>query len=207
MFDVVLLIIVVAVPAIVLHEVAHGWVAFKLGDSTAQRAGRLTLNPISHLDWLGSVLIPGTLFLLYKLGLTPSLMLFGWAKPVPVNFGRLKPLRLGIFLVAIAGVVVNICLAWVFVQLYKLPALSDWSHIFGWGILLNLTLAVFNMIPIPPLDGSRVVTAFLPAHLAQAYSRLEPYGLFIVLILLQLGMLRFLYPVISQLAYLLGVQL
>ena len=207
MLDAIVLIVVVAMPAIVLHELAHGWVAYKLGDPTAKLMGRLTINPIKRIDLWGTIIIPGTLFLIYTLGLTPSHMLFGWAKPVPVNFFKLKPLRLGIFLVAIAGVVVNIFLAWVLVQWYKRPSLSAWDHVIGWGVLLNLTLAVFNMVPIPPLDGSRVVTAFLPAKAAQYYNRLEPFGLFIIIIMLQLGLLRFLYPLISQLGYLLGVQL
>lgn len=207
MLDVVLLILFAAVPAIVLHEVAHGYVAYLLGDPTARNAGRLTLNPIKHIDPLGSIIIPGGLFLAYQLKWTSSLMLFGWAKPVPVVFGNLRPLRLGIFLVAIAGVTVNIILAWILIQLYKMPAFDQWNYIFGWGILLNLTLAVFNMVPIPPLDGSRVVTAFLPGRWAREYNRLEPFGLFIVIILLQMGLMRFLYPVISHLGALLGISI
>ncbi len=207
MIDAIALIIFAVVPAIVLHEVAHGWVAYKLGDSTAKDRGRITLNPLKHIDPLGSVLIPGGLFLLHYFKLTHSLLLFGWAKPVPVDFGRLKPRRLGMILVAIAGPVVNIILAAILIQLYKLPFLSQWSYVLGWGVLLNLTLAVFNMMPIPPLDGSRVVMALLPRPLAYQYSRLEPFGLIIVVVLLQLGMLESLYPFISHLGFLLGIQI
>ena len=207
MLDVILLILFAAVPAIVLHEVAHGWVAYKLGDPTAKNLGRLTLNPIKHVDVLGSIIIPGGLFLIHYFGLTKSLILFGWAKPVPVDFRALKPRRLGMILVAVAGPLVNIILAWISIQLYQLPVLSHWSYILGWGILLNLTLAVFNMMPIPPLDGSRVVMGLLPKNLAYPYSRLEPFGLIIVVVLLQLGMLQFLYPLISNLGALLGIQI
>ena len=110
-------------------------------------------------------------------------------------------------LVAVAGPVTNVILAWALVQLYKLPMLDAFSYVLGWGILLNLTLAVFNMMPIPPLDGSRVLMGVLPKHLAYYYSRLEPFGLVMVVVLLQLGMLQFLYPVISQLGFWLGIQI
>jgi len=207
MIDAVVLILFAVVPAIVLHEVAHGFVADKLGDPTAKNMGRLTLNPIKHIDLWGSVIIPGGLFLAHYFGLTRSLFLFGWAKPVPVNFARLQPRRLGMILVAIAGPLVNIALAWLLIQMYKVPLFASWNYVLGWGILLNLTLAVFNMMPIPPLDGSRVVTALLPGQLAYYYIRLEPFGLIIVVVLLQLGMLQFLYPVISSLGALLGIQI
>ena len=207
MLDVLLLIIFVVVPAIVLHEVAHGLSAFWLGDTTAKNQGRLTLNPIKHIDPIGSILVPGLLFLAHYFGLTRSLMLFGWAKPVPVNFRNLRPQRLGMALVAIAGPLTNIALAFIFSRLYILPALSNEAHICAWGVMLNLTLAVFNMVPIPPLDGSRVVTSILPMKLAYYYSRLEPFGMIIVIVLLQLGMLGFLSPVIEQVGYWIGVQL
>jgi Zn-dependent protease len=207
MVDVILLIGLIVVPAIVLHELAHGASAYFLGDTTARDRGRLTLNPIKHIDPVGSIIVPGALFLAHYFGLTRSLMLFGWAKPVPVNFRNLRPQRLGMALVAVAGPVTNIALAFIYSRLYVWPPLSGLSHICAWGVMLNLTLAVFNMVPIPPLDGSRVVTSILPMSLAYTYSRLEPYGIFIVLILLNIGMMRFLVPVIEQLGYLIGVQL
>jgi len=207
MLDVILLIIFAVIPAIVLHEVAHGFCAYKLGDPTARDRGRLTLNPISHMDLVGSVLIPGGLFLAHYFGLTRSLILFGWAKPVPVNFRNLRPARLGMILVAIAGPLTNIVLAWIFSRLYIWPVLSKVSNICAWAVMLNLTLAVFNMIPLPPLDGSRVITGFLPPRLAYEYNRLEPFGFIILIVIMQLGLLRFLYPVIEQVGFWIGVQL
>ena len=207
MSDVILFIVVVLTPAIVLHELAHGLSANLLGDPTAKNQGRLTLNPIKHIDPVGSLLVPGALFLAYYFGLTKSLMLFGWAKPVPVNFRNLRPVRLGMALVAVAGPLTNIALAFIFSRLYIWPALSGFSHICAWGVVLNLILAVFNMIPIPPLDGSRVVTSLLPIKLAYYYSLLEPFGIIILIVLLNLGMLGFLYPLIEQAGYWIGVQL
>ncbi|MBI3315256.1 MAG: site-2 protease family protein, partial [Candidatus Omnitrophica bacterium] len=157
MFEVILLIIFAVMPAIVLHELAHGVTALALGDPTAKSLGRLTLNPVRHLDLWGSIIIPGGLFLMHFFGLTRSLLLFGWAKPVPVDASRLRNPRQGMMLVAAAGPLTNILLAWALIQIHAWPPLSGFSHIIGWGILFNLMLAVFNMIPIPPLDGSRVV--------------------------------------------------
>jgi Zn-dependent protease len=207
MVAVLLFIVVVLTPAIVLHELAHGLSAYMLGDPTAKHQGRLTLNPIKHIDPLGSIIIPGALFLAHYFGLTRSLMLFGWAKPVPVNFRNLRPARLGMALVAVAGPLTNIALAFIFSRLYIWPALSGFSHICAWGVMLNLILAVFNMVPIPPLDGSRVVTSLLPMKLAYYYGRLEPFGIIILIVFLQLGMLGFLYPLIEQAGYWIGVQL
>ena len=207
MLDVLSFIVVVLTPAIVLHELAHGLSANLLGDPTAKNQGRLTLNPIKHIDPVGSIIVPGALFLAHYFGLTRSLMLFGWAKPVPVNFRNLHPQRLGMALVAIAGPLTNIVLAFIFSRLYIWPALSGFSHICAWGVVLNLILAVFNMVPIPPLDGSRVVTSLLPIKLAYYYSRLEPFGIIILIVLLNLGMLGFLYPLIEQAGYWIGVKL
>jgi len=207
MLDVILLITIVVVPAIVLHEVAHGLSAYWLGDPTAKNQGRLTINPIKHIDPVGSIIVPGALFLAHYFGLTRSLMLFGWAKPVPVNFRNLRPQRLGMALVAIAGPLTNIILAFIFSRLYIWPALSNATNVCAWGVMLNLTLAVFNMVPIPPLDGSRVVTSLLPRQLAYYYSRLEPFGIIIVIILLNFGMQGFLSPMIEQVGRWIGVQI
>src|SRR5208283_3099911 len=134
MVDVLLFIVVVLTPAIILHEVAHGLSANILGDPTAKMQGRLTLNPIKHIDPVGSIIVPGALFLVYYFGLTKSLMLFGWARPVPVNFRNLRPRRLGMSLVAIAGPMTNIALAFIFSKLYIWPALSNASILCAWGV-------------------------------------------------------------------------
>ncbi len=207
MLDVILIIAFAVVPAIVLHEFAHGWVANRLGDPTAKAMGRLTLNPIKHVDLYGSIIVPGAFFLLHYFGVTKSLILFGWAKPVPVNFRNLRNPRRDMMLVAAAGPLINIILAWGLSKLYTWPLLSNVSYVFGWAVLFNLTLAVFNMMPIPPLDGSRIVMGLLPPNLARQYARLEPIGFIIVIVLLQLGMLKFLYPLISLVADWIGVQL
>ncbi len=207
MLDVVLFIVIVLTPAIVLHELAHGLSAYWLGDPTAKNQGRLTLNPIRHIDPVGSLLVPGVLFLAHYFGLTRSLMLFGWAKPVPVNFRNLRPQRLGMTLVAIAGPLTNIALAFIFSRLYIWPALSPYSQTCAWGVMLNLTLAVFNMMPIPPLDGSRVISSILPTKLAYYYSRLEPFGIIILIVLLNLGLFGFLSPLIEQVGNWIGVQI
>lgn len=207
MIAVVLLILLVVVPAIVLHEVAHGFSAYLLGDRTAKDHGRLTLNPISHIDPVGSIILPGALFLAHYFHLTSSLMLFGWAKPVPVNFRNLRPMRLGMALVALAGPATNIVLAFIYSKLYAWPPLSGFNSLLAWGVLLNLTLAVFNMVPIPPLDGSRVVTSLLPPQLAWQYNRLERFGIIIVILLLNFGMMGFLGPAIEEVGRWIGIQL
>lgn len=205
--DLFLVIVFVVAPSIILHEIAHGLSALWMGDPTAKNLGRLTLNPIKHIDPIGSLLVPGLLFLAYYLKLTGSLMLFGWAKPVPVNFRNLRPARLGMAVVALAGPLTNIILAFIFSRLYVWPPMVHYTDVCAWGVLLNLTLAVFNMVPLPPLDGSRVVTSMLPIKLAYYYNRLEPFGIIIIILLLNFGMLRFLYPLIQQVGTWIGVQL
>jgi Zn-dependent protease len=202
----VILIIFVAVPAIVLHEVAHGWVASRLGDDTARRMGRLTLNPIKHVDPIGTVAVPAALYLIYALGWTHSLVMFGWAKPVPVNFNRLGHPRRDMLLVALAGPVTNILIAFVLAQILRFALLPyAFSEILFYAILLNLTLAIFNLLPIPPLDGSRVVSSFLPDDLERKYSTLEPYGMLILVILMNLGWLGFLHYLIYGAMRLMGL--
>jgi len=170
----------IAIPllySIIFHELAHGWVAWKLGDPTAGNAGRLTLNPLSHLDPIG------TLMLLF--------VGFGWAKPVPINMGYIRT-RSGLIMVASAGIVANMILAFISVLLIKLLAPESSS---SFGLLLyymmqiNIMLAAFNLIPIPPLDGSKILTGFLSQQAGYLLSRLEPYGFFIIVGLLYLGAL------------------
>ncbi len=207
MIEIILFVCVGLIPAIVLHEFAHGWVANKLGDPTARLSGRLTLNPISHIDPVGTILVPGLLLFMFLSGMTKSLFLFGWAKPVPVNFARLNSPKRDMMLVAIAGPVVNIALAFVLAQVLRSETFTDYATILKWALEMNLVLAVFNMIPIPPLDGSRVVSGLLPNRLAYDYNRLEKWGIFIVILALNFGLLDFIYPVVEALAGLLGVSL
>jgi Zn-dependent protease len=194
---------IMAIPlllAVVLHEVAHGWVANKLGDPTARLMGRLTLNPISHIDPFGSILIPGILII------SQAPFIIGYAKPVPVNFRNLGNPKKDMVWVALAGAVANLLLALGFSILLRLfiiasPLLE--SPLFGlvlnpliqmiyFGIKINVALAIFNLIPIPPLDGGRVMVGLLPLQAAYKYSKIEPYGFFILIGLLMTHILDWL---------------
>lgn len=200
--DNLIIIILVFLPAVILHEYAHGWVAYKLGDPTAKLAGRLTLNPIKHIDPVGTILLPAFLILMR------SPILFGWAKPVPVNFLNLYRPKRDMLWVGIAGPVVNIFLAVTLSLLLKLELSDGLRDILGLAILVNLILAVFNMLPIPPLDGSRLVMSLLPMPYARSYAKLEPYGILIVFVLLYFGLLnRVVWPLVLSLAKMLGVTL
>ena len=186
--------------AVVIHEFAHGWVANKRGDSTARLAGRLTLNPLKHIDIVGTFIVP---LVLRLLGLMP----IGWAKPVPVNFANLRDPKRDMILVAIAGPAINIIAAvavslllrWEFlVALVFQSQVSSVSFLFLiYFIYINLLLAVFNLMPIPPLDGSRIMLGLLPNPLARIYGQLEPFGLIILVVLLNLGFLNFIDKIIS----------
>jgi Zn-dependent protease len=184
---------VAAIPvvfAITLHEVAHGWVAKYFGDRTAEAQGRLTLNPIRHIDLIGTVLVP--LLMLWLGG-----FLFGWAKPVPVNPRFMRNPRGNMVWVSAAGPAANIAmaLAWAFLMMVALRAdfgtTGAWiQQMAGIGIFINVMLAVFNMLPIPPLDGGQVLTNLLPpGPLSAALERVAPFGLFIVLGLIATGLL------------------
>jgi len=172
----------IAIPllySIIFHELAHGWVAWKMGDPTAKLMGRLSLNPLKHLDPVGTLML-----LVFG---------FGWAKPVPVNFANLRERRKGLILVSSAGIVVNTMLAFTSVFLLQFSALSSNSvaaTMLYYMAQINIILAAFNLIPIPPLDGSKILMGFLSYRLQHAFSRLEPYGFFIIIALLYIGALN-----------------
>lgn len=180
--------------AITVHEVAHGWVASKLGDKTALMLGRLTLNPLKHIDPIGTIIVPA--ILLYLGG-----FIFGWARPVPVTYSNLRNPKRDMALVAAAGPIANLIMAAIWAAVAKIGVILLQQNI-GWalavvlmgqaGILINLVLMVLNLIPIPPLDGSRIVSAFLPDKVGYVYNRIAPYGIFILLFLLATRILGFL---------------
>lgn len=172
--------------AIILHEIAHGWVAYKLGDDTAKRAGRLTLNPISHIDPIGSILVPILLFI------SNTGVMFGWAKPVPVRFGALKDTKRDMGLVALAGPMANFLLAvitvFILLGLQKIGvgnlAMQWLSDTFRAFFMINLALCAFNLLPILPLDGGRILVSVLPKSLSEEFAQTERYGFFILVGLL-----------------------
>jgi len=178
--------VLVAVPllySIIIHELAHGWVAYKMGDPTAKWLGRLTLDPRKHIDPVGTIM-------LFIFG-------FGWAKPVPVNFANLRDLRKGLIFVSSAGIVANIILAFIALFFLRLMGPMPGNVIFPlfyYTAQINIMLAAFNLIPIPPLDGSKILMGFASRRLQYSLQRLEPYGMFIIIGLLFLGALD---PVIT----------
>jgi Zn-dependent protease len=199
------LLVVLAPPlllAITLHEVAHGWVALRCGDTTAKAQGRLSLNPLRHIDPVGTVLVPALLAVFGG-------FIFGWAKPVPVNYHRLRQPKRDMALVALAGPGANalMALGWALLALFG-HGLSDAVPWIGKPLLLmgiagidvNVMLGVLNLVPIPPLDGSRVLAGLLPDRFGLAMARLEPYGLIVLVLLLASGALN-LMPVVNEIRH------
>lgn len=208
MFDIAQIIrelAIVAIPllaGITLHEVAHGYVAYRFGDPTAKNAGRLTLNPLKHLDPLGTMVLVLT-------------RMIGWAKPVPINPSYFEDPRKGIFWVSLAGPAANFALALIFYLLFNMfaiiqPALGGGYGetimapamlICFYGIIVNIILGIFNLFPIPPLDGSKMLATFLPGRLAGQYMQLEKYGFILLLLLIFLGVFRLLFSNVIDFVY------
>ena len=193
--------------AITVHEVAHGWVANKLGDGTARMLGRLSLNPAKHIDPIGTILVPIVLMIF-------SPIVFGWAKPVPVDMRNFKNPRRDMAIVAVAGPLANVVMAvfWVgFLYVTKAmisdPAIAKGlQSMAGAGIIINIVLFAFNLIPIPPLDGGRVLSGLVPATISDLLDKIEPYGFFIVIGLVYLGVFQpIIMPILSAFLNLFGL--
>lgn len=183
--------IIIFLYSVIAHEVAHGKMADYLGDPTARYAGRLTLNPLPHIDPIGSVFLP------FLLILTQSPILFGWAKPVPYNPYNLKNQRYGSSLVAGAGVGTNFFIALALgLSLRFIPLPMEFSRVLGEIVFINIVLGVFNLVPIPPLDGSKILFDFLP--LGETKNFLEQYGFFVLILFMFFGF-QYLYPLINTL--------
>ncbi len=183
----------VAIPllfSVIIHEVAHGWVAYRMGDPTAKWSGRLTLNPLKHLDPVGTLM-------LFLAG-------FGWAKPVPVNFNNLSDKRKGLIFVSSAGIVANILFAFIsllFIRLFSTSSSGIAVILVYYVVQINITLAALNLIPIPPLDGSKILMGIVSERTRYFLARLEPYGFFIIIGFLYLGILD---PLIGLFRWIIG---
>jgi Zn-dependent protease len=192
------LMAVVLLFSIIIHEVAHGYVALLNGDPTARMLGRITLNPVPHIDVVGTIILP-LLLLISHAGI-----LFGWAKPVPVNPLNFRNYRWGEFAVSAAGPVSNLVLASLFAMVLRMelgnPGLTQMAY---FGVSINIFLALFNLVPIPPLDGSHILALVLPRELARLYDHLQPIGFILILILFYTGILSaIIMPIYRQIAIL-----
>lgn len=198
----IIIIICVLLFSVILHECAHGMTAFYFGDPTAKEQGRLTLNPLSHIDPFGTFILPA---LLRFMGFFP----IGWAKPVPVDFRRLRNPKKDMFFVSAAGPLTNIAIALFVSGLFHLSKnfALGWENFFATVIVINLILAFFNLIPIPPLDGSRLLLSLLPGSLGYRYAKLERFGIIIVLVLLNFGLFNIIGLLVAMTVRALGVNL
>ncbi|MEY3748019.1 MAG: hypothetical protein RL194_1478 [Pseudomonadota bacterium] len=191
--------------AITVHEAAHGYVARYFGDMTAEREGRITLNPLNHIDPIGTILVPALTMLLGGI-------LFGWAKPVPVDFGKLRNPKRNMLWVAAAGPASNLVMAILWGLVYSFSALAPAAFVtpLGFmaqaGVMINVVLLVLNLLPLPPLDGGRIAVSLLPNHLAYQFSRLERFGFIILVVLLFTGVLaQIMMPLIRGMLWLIGL--
>ena len=198
MESVIQTITVYAIPvlfAITLHEAAHGYVARLFGDNTAYVAGRITLNPLKHIDLVGTIVVPIAILLIAKLAGGAG-FLFGWAKPVPVSFGQLRRPKQDMVWVAAAGPGANLLMAVLWAIVLKLQIALGLNEAFfvemaKAGIFVNIGLMALNLLPVPPLDGGRIAVGLLPSRLAYQFARIEPYGMFIVIFLLATNTIGF----------------
>lgn len=190
--------------AMSIHEFSHGFVAYKLGDTTAKLEGRLTLNPLAHIDPIGTVLMPLILFFA-----TNGQFVFGAAKPVPINYWLLKNPKRDIIWIGLAGPASNIILAVALGLMLKtvlVGSLTLLFYVFKNLIIINIILGVFNLVPIPPLDGSRIVMGLLPDAMAKQYMRIEPYGFIILIALVALGFFDLaVWPIVNLILNFLGI--
>jgi Zn-dependent protease len=191
--------VIILVMSIVIHEVSHGFVAEYFGDNTARDAGRLTLNPLPHLDIFGSILLPAVLVLIH------SPFMFGWAKPVPYNPNNLSNRKWGTIAVAAAGVCANLLIAIIFGIIIRLTSgvalQASFYFITSAIVIVNLALAIFNLVPIPPLDGSKILFSFFPDTISLKIFRYEQYSLILLLIFI-LFFSNYLYPILAFLFHL-----
>jgi len=193
-----------AILAITLHEAAHGYAAKRLGDLTAYQEGRISLNPLKHIDPIGTLVVPAVLLIA-----SGGKLAFGWAKPVPVNFSRLRNPKRDMFWVAAAGPAVNLFMAIGWAIVFKIVVTSPVNYFTDpalamaqGGIVINLVLMVLNLLPIPPLDGGRIAVSLLPNSMAYSLARLEPYGLLIIMLLMVTDILgSVMYPIIGGFLY------
>lgn len=186
--------------AMSIHEFSHGWLAYKLGDTTAKDQGRLTLNPLAHIDPMGTVLLPIFIFIM-----SGGRFIFGAAKPVPINYWALKNPRKDMIWIGLAGPFSNLFCALAASQVLRLlPAATVLSTLLTNFVFINVILGVFNLIPIPPLDGSRIAMGLLPERLARRYAGLERFGFIIIMIFFALGLLNLLvWPIVNLITNLL----
>ncbi|OQX81491.1 MAG: hypothetical protein B6D56_02115 [Candidatus Omnitrophica bacterium 4484_70.1] len=200
---IVFFVILILLYSIVIHEVAHGWMAYRLGDSTPKLAGRLTLNPFAHIDIVGTIILPILLLIISRGNFS-----LGFAKPVPINPYNFKNPKRDIMWVGMAGPLSNLILAFLFLFLLKIKTISALYTIFAYGALINLILALFNLLPIPPLDGSKIISSFLNYRRAYFYLKSEIWGIILIILLISTGFLRwFIFPIIKFIFHLAGVEI
>ena len=195
----IIILIIILFFSIIIHEVSHGYIAYRLGDPTAKYSGRLTFNPLVHIDLFGTILIPAFLILSH------SPILFGWAKPVPINPYNFRNPRKDLMWVGFSGPASNLIIAFILSLIIKILPSSLITVILNYGGVINVVLAVINLIPIPPLDGSRILTGLLPRELAYKYMRIEPFGFIIALLFIILFGSSIIQPVIGIICSLLGL--